>query len=169
MEILNSFGVDWKLLVASTINFVILLFLLNKIVYKPLLQVMDERKNKIDESLKNAETIEKKLAETTDEQQKILHQARIDAEQLIAKAENQAKSRQLEILDLAKEQSAKMISQTEAKLSQQASEIKKQIQSEAADLVMLAVKSILLEKMPTSIEQKYIETTLKAVGKKNDD
>ena len=75
MEILNQFGVQPILLAAQVVNFIILLLILKKFMYKPLLKVLDERRQKIADSLKNAEQIEKKLSDTNIEVEKILGKA----------------------------------------------------------------------------------------------
>jgi len=60
METLSSLGIDLKILLAQLVNFGILIFLLSKFLYKPVLKMLDQRKKKIAESIKKAEEIEKK-------------------------------------------------------------------------------------------------------------
>lgn len=66
MEILQQFGINPILLAAQVVNFFILLFLLKKFLYGPILKVLNERKKRIEDSLKNAEEIEKRLQETNE-------------------------------------------------------------------------------------------------------
>lgn len=165
MDVLTSFGVDWKLLIASAINFVILLYLLNKILYQPLLSTLDQRKKTIEESLKNAETIERKLKETEENEKTILHQARLEAERMIAKAEKQAVGRQQELIDHAHDQARQIINQAEAKIARQSVEMRQEIKEHLAEMVLLATRTILQEKTPTEINKQYVEATLKSVEK----
>jgi F-type H+-transporting ATPase subunit b len=67
MDILHEFGVQPILLLAQIVNFAILFFLLRKFLYGPLLKILEQRRNTIKESLKNAEKIEKQLALTEEE------------------------------------------------------------------------------------------------------
>lgn len=83
MEILNQFGINPLLLAAQVVNFAILLFILKRFLYKPILKVLEERKNKIETSLKNAEEIENRLLRTNDEVEKILAKALKQAEEII--------------------------------------------------------------------------------------
>jgi len=165
MDVLNSFGVDWKLLVASAINFVILLFILNKIVYKPILEVLDKRKKIIDESLKNADTIEKKLKDTEEQERNTLHKARLDAQAMLKAAEDQAVTRQKEILEQAQTQAKQLIAEAKVELEQQAVKMRKEIESGVAELVVAATKSILTDKMPTEIDQRLAAKTLSELEK----
>lgn len=83
MDILNQFGVQPVLLAAQVVNFLILLFILKKFLYKPLLKVLDERKKRIEASLKNAEEIERRLAETEAQAEKILARALAEGQKIL--------------------------------------------------------------------------------------
>src|SRR3989344_4706705 len=83
MEILNQFGINPILLAAQVVNFLILLFILKKFLYKPILKVLEARKQKIEESLKNAEEIERKLLLTEEEKEKILAKTSLEAQKIL--------------------------------------------------------------------------------------
>jgi len=85
-QVLQSFGVSWPGFVASLINFVILLFILHRFAYKPLLQVLDERRRKIAESMKQAEQIKEELARTSAAREEILQKANASAQRMIDEA-----------------------------------------------------------------------------------
>lgn len=102
-KILSDFGVQPILLAAQAVNFFVLLFILKRFMYKPLLKVLEERKQRIAESLKNAEEIERKLAQTeedrenklikaTEEAQKIIEEATKNASEIISEAHVKASS-----------------------------------------------------------------------------
>jgi F-type H+-transporting ATPase subunit b len=61
-EIATQFGVDWWKLISQMISFSIVVFVLNKYAYKPILDVLAERRRKIAEGLANAEESRKQLA-----------------------------------------------------------------------------------------------------------
>ncbi len=165
MDVLSSFGVEWRLLVASTINFVILLYLLNKILYRPLLAVLDERRAKIAESLKNAAEIEQKLAAIAEQERTVLHQARLEAEQLLVRAEERAKAREGEMIKTATERAHIIVRQSEERMSEQARVMKKQIEQSVAELVVRATRAILQERMPVDITEDYATKTLQRIKK----
>ena len=90
MEILETFGVQPVLLFAQIVNFVILLLILKKFAYKPIMKVLDDRKHKIETSMKQAEEIEKKLAVTEKRQTEILGNAERESTKIIEEAKNAA-------------------------------------------------------------------------------
>jgi len=71
----RQFGVDWPHFLAQCISFSIVLFLLHRFAYKPILQILEERRQRIKEGLENAERIKAELAKTEAARQEALNQA----------------------------------------------------------------------------------------------
>ena len=89
MEILNNFGFEPILFIAQIVNFLIIFFVLKKYLYKPVLKLLDERKNKIVKGLKDAEESAKLLEQTLQKEEKILKDAQSKARELIEEAKKQ--------------------------------------------------------------------------------
>lgn len=84
MEILASLGLEGKVFLAQLVNFLIVVFILKKILYKPLQKMLAERKNKIEQGLMDAENAKTALANAGEERRKILASAKSDADALTA-------------------------------------------------------------------------------------
>jgi len=82
-ETLNSLGIHWPKLIAQTVNFGIVLFVLWKFAYRPVLAMLEMRREKIAESMVNAEKIKAELAETQAARQEVMLQANAQANKLI--------------------------------------------------------------------------------------
>jgi len=85
-EIANQFGVTWQLLISQVILFVIVAVALKKFAYAPILKVLEERRQKIAESLANAERIKQELASAQAKAQEILNQASTQGAKMIEEA-----------------------------------------------------------------------------------
>src|SRR3989344_7190785 len=94
MEFLKDFGVNPILLLAQIVNFTILLLLLKKFFYKPILKVLEERKHKIETAVLQAEEIQKKLEETQVQQEKLIGEAEAQASRIIEETREAAKNLQ---------------------------------------------------------------------------
>ena len=90
-KIVETFGVNWPLFTSQCIAFLVVAFLLKKMAYKPVLEMLETRRKTIAESMENAEQIKAELAETQAERNKVLAEANQKAEQLIADAKEVAK------------------------------------------------------------------------------
>jgi F-type H+-transporting ATPase subunit b len=82
----TRFGVDWQHFTAQCISFAIVAFLLHRYAYKPILTVLAERKQRIAESLDNAENIKQDLANTQVKTRELMVQAGQEAAKLIEEA-----------------------------------------------------------------------------------
>ena len=80
------FGVDLPHFIAQCISFAIVAFLLQRYAYKPILAVLAERKQRIKESLDNAEKIKQELARTQTKTQEMIVQAGQQASKMIEEA-----------------------------------------------------------------------------------
>jgi len=80
---MNQLGIEWRILVAQTISFSIVFFVLWRFAYKPIFVMLQVRREKIAEGLANAEKIKAELAHTEAERKRILAQAGDVANQLI--------------------------------------------------------------------------------------
>jgi len=162
MEILNEFGVNWKLLIAQMINFAILLFVLKILLYKPILKMLEDRKNRIIEAEENAASIEKRLekiekerektiSKASDEATKLLEEATISSAEIIAEAQEKAANEMAVVITKAKDQ-----------IAQDREKMRAEIRSELADLVTTAMTTIYEKKLTKADQEEIIKNTLKS-------
>ena len=64
---MENIGINWQLLVAFLINFLVLCGLLTAVLYKPVLKMLDERAAKIKESLEQAEKIREQTSRSEEQ------------------------------------------------------------------------------------------------------
>jgi F-type H+-transporting ATPase subunit b len=80
------FGFNWWLFLSQIISFTLVAVLLQKFAYKPILKVLEERRQQIKEGLENAEKIKQQLVESEARYAEILTKANNDAQKLIDEA-----------------------------------------------------------------------------------
>ncbi len=88
----ETFGFNAWLFFSQIISFCIVAFLLQKFAYKPVLTVLETRRQKIAEGLANAEKIKQQLAESEQRYQEILTKANTEAQKMIEDARAAAKT-----------------------------------------------------------------------------
>lgn len=159
MEALASLGINWKLLLAQVVNFLILLFILKKLLYGPVVNILTERKKAIakaqedasqaEEALKNAESQSReKISEAVNEAQKIIDEARKQASAASRSALEKASIRAKAIIEEAKEAAS---SENQKALER--------ARRELAGLVTMATEKILSEK----VDQKDTERVISRI------
>jgi F-type H+-transporting ATPase subunit b len=82
----ETFGLDWPHFIAQVISFSIVAALLFKFAYKPILTVLQERRQRIADGLANADKIKQELARTETLQREVLEKANVQATKLIEEA-----------------------------------------------------------------------------------
>lgn len=146
----------------QTVLFIALIFLLRKFAWKPILNAVIEREEKIEGALKAAEEAENKMKELSANNEKILADARVEREnilkdgrsikeKMIADAKSQASTEAEKIITSAKEQIniEKMKAMTE-------------IKNQVADIsIEMAEKILRTELKDTKNQKKLIEEALK--------
>ncbi len=82
----ETFGFNWILLLSNIVSFAIVCLLLQKFAYKPILTVLETRRQKIKEGLENAEKIKQQLADAERRHEEILTRANAEAQKMIEEA-----------------------------------------------------------------------------------
>src|SRR5277367_5149939 len=85
-QIANTFGVDWPHLGAQIISFSIVCILLHRFAYKPVLKMLEERRQQIAEGVANTEKIRTELSQTEAKCRELILQANGQATKLIEEA-----------------------------------------------------------------------------------
>jgi F-type H+-transporting ATPase subunit b len=159
-ELLSKLGIDWKLLIAQIVNFLVLLFVLYKFAYGPVLAMLDKRQKKIEKGLKDADEAHKKLAESAELQKEILRKARTEAKDIVEKAQIQAEKSKSEIAGEAKKQSEKIIANAKDQIEQEKNKMITEVKSEIGSLVVAATEKMIGEKIDDKKDKKLIEKAI---------
>lgn len=161
MEMLAKLGIDWKLLIAQLVNFAILLAILYKFVYKPLLAFLEKREAMIAKSVEDAQAIERRLKETEKASAEALVQARIEASKVLEEAEKVAEERRRQAIEKTKGDVAQIVEQTRAMLKGEKETMIQEAKAEIAHIVVLATERVLPdvahEKVSDALAQKTLE------------
>lgn len=163
MEALTSLGINGKLLIAQIINFLILLFLLSKLLYKPILKMMDERSDKIESGLKAAKKSQESLVKAEEEAEKIREKAYKESNEILANAKAQSEKQQKELVAKAEAQ-ADQIRHHAAEESLAAKEkALKEAKGEISGLIVLALEKITKNKISLKEKQELANAAAKEI------
>lgn len=159
-ELIKTFHIDWKLIIAQLVNFAIVLFVLYKFAYGPMMKLMDERTKKIDKGLKDAENSHKKLQEIAEKEKAVLVEARKQAQEIVDKAEAAASKTKDEIIAESKQQAQKILDDTAKKIELEKNQMLAEVKTQVAELVVAATGKVIDEKMDGEKDRKIIEGVL---------
>lgn len=163
MELLQNLGIDWRLLIAQLINFVILLAVLYRFLYKPVLKLLHERSARIEEGLKNADTAEAKLKEASAAYEKKVLEARGEAQKIMEMSRKEGEKVKAEVVATAQKEADKIVASGRSRLAAEKEKIMREAQEELADLVEHAAEHVLGGVVTPEIDKQLIDQAIKKV------
>ena len=143
MDILTNFGVQPTLLFGQIVNFLIILFLLKKFFFGKITKALDDRKQKIAESLKNADLIEQKLTQTEEKSKKILEDAQNASQKIITDAKVEAQKLTANAAEDAKNIIADASLAAQGQIISEREKMKDELMQETLILVTVVTQKVL--------------------------
>jgi F-type H+-transporting ATPase subunit b len=154
---------DPGLYIWTIATFLILVWLLAKFAWRPLLAALERRQEAIRKSLDDAEQARKELERLNVESKKILAEARVQADTILSQTRSDAARLRDELKQKAQAEAAGVIKNAERQIEMEAARAVQQIRNEAVD-ISIAIASKLLERNVTREDnERLIEETFKQI------
>lgn len=119
MDILKDFGVNPLLLIAQIVNFLVILFILKRFMYKPILSIIKKREDEIKKGIGDSEKAEKSLRDAQEKEKQILQKAQLKAEKIIGDAKLQADDVKAKIGEQTKKETQRMLMEARQTITQE--------------------------------------------------
>ena len=160
MELFAKLGIDWRLLIAQLVNFVILFTALTFLLYKPIVSALDKRRAKVIESIANAEKIGEELKRAGVESERIVAASRVEAARISSETTKQAEAMRLAAMEKTKVEVAGIIASGKAQLGAERDAMMSEVRRAAATLIANATEKVINEKMTSAKDKSLIEKAL---------
>ncbi|HCN25556.1 MAG TPA: ATP synthase F0 subunit B [Candidatus Marinimicrobia bacterium] len=151
---------DPGLFVWTILTFLLLLTVLAKFAWKPLLKMLKDREELIRSSLEDAEKAKKKLERLNAEGQAIINQARSEAQSILSEGKTAAAKLKDETLDVAKEQAKKIASEAEKQINIEKEKAIAEIKSEVVNLSMSIAEKLINKNISPEDNKALIDESL---------
>ena len=142
-SIINTFHIDWKIIVAQAVNFAIVFAVLYFFALKPLNKLMAERSKKIVKGVHDAKHNFELLTTTKTEYEAALAKARAEAQNIFNEGRKKADAKRAEILEEAKTEVKIMIESGKKTLEAQKTKMVDEAREEIVSLAMEATRKVL--------------------------
>ncbi len=157
---IGALGFNLPALVAQIINFTLLLVIFRLLLYKPLLKMLDERKQRIREGLEASDEAKRRLSETEQEVAKELDKARQEGQGLITQAQQISARIQEEARQAARAEGEQLLERAKTEIEQLTSTARAELRREFADLTIKAAGRVIREELDSDKHRKLIEEVL---------
>lgn len=159
-DLIKTFHIDYHLIIAQIVNFLIVLAVLYFFALKPVVKLLTEREKKISKSLKDAEEVAQKLEDTDNDYNKKIAQAKKEAQEIIDQATITASVKQEEMISNAKNDVESIISAGKSRLAEEKNKMLDEVRQELADLVIMTTEKVLRDVAREEIDKKVIKQKL---------
>lgn len=161
-DLIEQLGINWKLLVSQAVNFFILLAVLRLFVYKPVLEMLRDRKKKIEEGLAKAEEADVRLKEVDEISKNKLKETENKSIELMKETEVKAKAKEQEMIKETEIKRGDLLKKAESAALAKKQEAQDEIYKEAVLLVKRTIaKTVDLD--PEKVDDALIKKALSQI------
>ena len=165
--LLEKLGIELHILIAQIINFLVLLFILRRFLYRPLIKFLDKRKGIIEKGLNDAQKAKEELSKIQTVKEEKIIEGEKEADKIIEKSKKTAEQKSGLILKEAQEKSEGIIKEAKQMAEEEKKEAKQKLKEEIRDLVFLASSKILEKNIDPKENEKIINRQLDLLNEKS--
>ena len=158
---------DPGLFIWTILTFLVLLYLLGKYAWKPLLQALENRQDAIRKSLDDAQAAKKELERLHRQSAQILKQARAEAESIITESRADAERVREDIRQKAKGEAEVIVRNAERQIQLETGRALQQIRLEAADLSVMIASKLIQRNLSKEDNQQLIDQTIEQLEQRH--
>jgi len=163
-QIARTFGVDWSHLVAQIISFSIVCLLLHRFAYKPILKMLEDRRQQIAQGIANTEKIKTELTQTEAQRQEVMMQADARATKVIEEAHTAAARVNEQETQKAIAAAEQIIAKSREAAGQEHARMLAELKREVGRLVVQATAKIAGKVLTADDQQRLAEETSKQLA-----
>jgi F-type H+-transporting ATPase subunit b len=157
----ESLGLHIPSLIVYLVNFGILLLLLYLFAYKPILRMLDQRSQRIRESLEAAESTKQQAAQSQAEMKAQLEESRREAQRLIEEARQMADRYRQEEQAHARQEVEAFIAKAREDIRHERDDVMEEVRKHFADLAIVAAEKVVQRSVDRRVHAELIEQVLK--------
>jgi len=154
---------DPGLFIWTILTFLVLVGLLAKFAWRPLLEALERRQATIARALDDAKLAKQELERLQKESAEMMRQARIEAEAIIARSRTDAEALREELKQKSRAEAAAIVKNAEQQITLETARAVQQIRHEAVNLSVEIASKILQRQVSREDNEALIEATLKQV------
>jgi F-type H+-transporting ATPase subunit b len=160
-SLVGMLGIDWKMLVFQIVAFLVMLLLLSKFVYPWLIKSVDERQKKIEIGAKAAAEAQDKALEAEKRISKLMSEARIEANEIVAAAKAEATETLNETEEKSRQLADRIATSAQKQIDKDVLAAKNALRGEMVELVALATEKVAGKVVSNKVNNELITDAVK--------
>jgi F-type H+-transporting ATPase subunit b len=156
----DQLGLNGWQFVVQLVAFLVFIFLLWKFAVGPIVKVLDDRQDKIRESMASAERMQAELKATQARNEEVLLDARREAQEILAVSRKNGEQLLARAREEANIQAETYLTRAQETMRQETDQAREQLRQEVADIAVLAAGRIIRKELDPRAQRQLIEETL---------
>lgn len=162
---MEQLGIEPQLLLAQIVNFLIILFVLSKLLYKPILRMIEKRKKEIAEGLAITEKMRVAEEKLKEKEEKLLGEARREARNIVEAGEKEGEDAKKDIIALAHKEAEAIVAKGKDDVTALREKMEKDVRHAAIELATAMTKRLVSGVLGAGEQHKLIAKQLKELEK----
>ena len=162
---MEKLGIQPVQLLAQVFNFLVLLFILKKFLYKPILKLLDERQKKVREGLEYAEKMKGESEQSEKRREELQLAAKNEAKEIVAAARKEAKKMAEAIVQEAEIEARSITEKARSDAAKEYEVRLKELEKEAVSIASRMVERLLKDALSAKEQKDIITHRLKIISK----
>ncbi len=163
---MEKLGINYSLLVAQIFNVIFLVWMLSKFLFTPILNLLQERTKRVEESLREADKVREQMASQRKENEAEQAKARQEAAAVMAQAQDRARVQEAEIVNQARHEAERIKAEARANAETELDRMASEFKNQAATLVTETAAKVLGAELKGNHKQ-LIDESLSRLGRNN--
>jgi F-type H+-transporting ATPase subunit b len=164
---MEQLGINGPLLLFQLINFGAIVAVLSALLYKPVRNMLNERTERIEQSIRESEQVKQQLANAKRDYDAEIAKARQEAATILAQARDRAKAQEAEIVAQAREEADRIREDGRIQASRERDQMLREIKGQLAELVTMTATQVLQAELASKGHDRLIDEALAELGKQN--
>lgn len=158
---LDALGLNLKEIIFAMVNFLILVFVLGKFIYKPFLGMLENRKQMIQEKFDRADAVNKRADARMAKYNRQIAGAEEESREIIRDAKQKAEAQAQAIINEAKAEAAEIIAKAERTIEMEQAKAIEGLHNEIAELALLAAEQIVGDKIEDAGQEAIVDRVIR--------
>ena len=162
---MEKLGINLAYLISQLVNFTLLAVLLTMLLYKPILRMLNQRKERIAKSMADVDAAREAAAKAQQDYDRKIMEAQRKAQEIIAQAAQAGEQVGADIKAEAQREADEIRQKAREEAAQEKAHVLADVQSQIASLSMAATERVLSQAVDPNIQRKLVEQFLAELGK----
>ena len=153
---MEALGINLGYIVSQIVNFTLLALLLYFVAYKPVLGMLDQRRERIRQGLEDAEAASRRAAEVEQEYERRMAEARREGQEVVARATQMSEQTRQELLEEARVEAQQLIARARDEIARERDQAIAELRQQVADLSLTIADKVLGEALDRNTQRRLI-------------